>query len=64
MEYFKTKPQIWIKKKKKSYLGYSKDNTLSRGWPVTDRGGRASLLPYTPAGVTGSGGDNDFYHYK
>ena len=22
----------------------------SRGWPVTDRGGRASLLPCTPAG--------------
>ena len=26
----------------------------SRGWPVTDRGGGASLLPYTPAGLTGS----------
>ena len=25
----------------------------SRGWPVTDRGGGASLLPYTPAGMTG-----------
>ena len=27
------------------------------GWPVTNRGGEASLLPYTPASVTG--GDND-----
>ena len=26
----------------------------SRGWPVTDRGGGASLLPCKPAGVTGS----------
>ena len=28
-----------------------------RGWPVTGRGGGASLLPCTPAGVTGS--DNE-----
>ena len=26
----------------------------SRGWPVTDRGGGASLLPYTPTGMKGS----------
>ena len=26
----------------------------SNGWPVTDRGGGASSLPYTPTGVTGS----------
>ena len=26
----------------------------SRGWPVTDRDGGASLLPYMPTGVTGS----------
>ena len=26
----------------------------SRGWPVKDRGEEASLLPYTPTGVTGS----------
>ena len=26
---------------------------------MTDRGGGASLLPYTPAGVTGSDDDDD-----
>ena len=32
----------------------------SRGWPVTDRGGGgASLLPYTPPGMTGSDDDDD-----
>ena len=31
----------------------------SRGWPETDRGGRASLLPNMPAGVMGSGDDDD-----
>ena len=31
----------------------------SRGWPVTDRGGGASLLLYAPAGVTGSDDDDD-----
>ena len=29
----------------------------SRGWPVTARGGGASLLPYTPAGMMGSDDD-------
>ena len=33
--------------------------TTSRGWLMTDRGGGASLLPYTPAGVTVSDDDND-----
>ena len=28
---------------------------------MTDRGGGASLLPYTPAGVTGSDDDDVFY---
>ena len=31
----------------------------SRGWPVADRSEGASLLPYTPAGVTGGDDDDD-----
>ena len=33
----------------------TKNNNHS--WPVTDTGGEASLLPYTPAGVMGSDDD-------
>ena len=32
--------------------------TIGR-WPVTDMCGGASLLPYTPAGVTGSDDDDE-----
>ena len=32
---------------------------LSKGWPLTDRVGGASFLPYTSAGVMGSDDDDD-----
>ena len=42
--------ELW----KRKWRRWSTAGSPSRGWPVTDRGGRASLLPYMPAGMTGS----------
>ena len=46
--------ELW----KRKWRTWTTDGASSRGWPVTDRGGGASLLPSTPAGVTGSDGDD------
>ena len=42
--------ELW----KRKWRRWTTPEAPSRGWPMTDRDGRASLLPYMPAGVTGS----------
>ena len=42
--------ELW----KRKWRRWTTAGAPSRGWPVTDRGGGALLLSYTPTGVTGS----------
>ena len=41
-------------RRKQKWRTWTTAGAPSRGWPMTDRCGRASLLPYMPAGVMGS----------
>ena len=44
---------------KRKWRRWTTAGAPSGGWPVTDRGGGASLLPHTTAGGTGSGDDDN-----
>ena len=49
--------ELW----KQKWRRWTTAGAQARGWPVTDRGGGASLLPYSPAGVMGSDGADDVH---
>ena len=49
----------WYSEEEKKNKTWTTAGAPSRGWPVTDRDGGASFLPYTSAGVTGSGDESE-----